>query len=247
MTLPAIVQSSLFLRFSGLTCGLSTRIGGVSPDPLGMNMSFHVGDAPENVEKNRRRFFQHMGITPEQVALPKQEHTSVVRKVLAAGSFESCDALLTDRPGVFLGISVADCTPIFLFDPAKHVVAAVHAGWRGTEQKIAKRTIDAMKREFETDPGNVVAFIGPAAGVCCYEVGSEVAGKFEARFAQKRDGKIYLDVKADNVAQLLHSGVPSMNIEISPDCTICGTKLYHSFRRDRDRSGRMMGIIGMSN
>lgn len=218
----------------------------MSPEPYGMNTSFHVGDEAERVKGNRKIFLDALGIAPDHLAIPEQRHTAVVRNACTKGTYEECDALMTDVPGVFLSVSVADCAPVFLFDRSKKVVACVHAGWRGTAHHIVENTIHSMREEFGSDPGSVVGFIGPSAGPCCYEVGTEVAGQFDPEFVVRRSGTLYLDIRRANQAQFSHSGVPPESVEVLNDCTICKTEIYHSFRRDRQNSGRMMGVIGLN-
>ncbi len=225
---------------------MSTRKGGVSAEPYGLNLSFNVGDAKENVEKNRSRFLKAVGVLPEQIAIPQQRHTATVRTITRPGTYEVCDALVTDTPGIALTVTVADCAPVFLFDTRKKAVACVHAGWRGTEQRIVEKTIEVLVKQFGSNPRDILAWIGPCAGVCCYEVGEDVAKKFDARYLNRRDGKIYLNVGKSNEDQLRGAGVPERNTEAIGDCTICGKDLYHSYRRDRDKSGRMMGVVGIN-
>jgi len=222
------------------------RYGGRSPKSYGMNTSFDVGDNPGNVEENRIAFLRQLGISPDQLAIPRQRHTATIKKITESGTYEECDALMTDIRDVFLSITVADCAPILLFDASKRVLASVHAGWRGTEKQILLKTILAMQQEFRSVPGDVYAFIGPSAGVCCYEVGEEVAEKFDSQFVVQRNGKLYVDIKKANEAQLQRAGVPGFNIETHNDCTICKKESYHSYRRDRERSGRMLAVIGLN-
>jgi YfiH family protein len=239
------IVPSIFAKIPALLCAVSTRNGGVSPSPYGMNMSFNVGDDRENVLKNRERFFGGLGIRNDQLAIPQQRHTGTVRVVTSGGTYENCDALITDNRGVFLSVSVADCAPIFLVDPARQTIACIHAGWRGTQQRIVENAVEAMKAQFKSEPGNIVAFIGPAAGSCCYEVGREVAEMFDAEVVERRDGKLYLDIKKANKYQLLECGLADANIELLDECTICRSDIFHSYRRDRERSGRMAGVIGI--
>ncbi|HEY6950828.1 MAG TPA: peptidoglycan editing factor PgeF [Bacteroidota bacterium] len=242
----AVVRSSLLSGIPSLRCGLSTRNGGVSREPYGMNTSYSVGDAGEHVEENRKRFLAALGIPPDQVASPRQRHTATIRKISAAGAYEDCDALMTDTPNVFLSVTVADCVPIFLYDREQKIVACVHAGWRGTQQQILLNTIRTMKQEFGSLPETTLAFIGPSAAACCYEIGEDVAKQFGSEVLSSRGGKTYLDLKQANKMQLHLGGIPDVNIEVHEHCTICNLNIYHSYRRDRDRSGRMMGVIGMT-
>lgn len=241
-----IVRSDQFSRYPDLLFGMSTVDGGVSPGTFGMNLSFHVPDDPANVHENRHLFFGALGITTDQAAFTRQEHTSDILTVTAPGQNDTCDALITDRPGLFLAISIADCTPVMLFDPVRKAVAGIHAGWRGTAAGIVEKTIRRMEQENGTRSADVIAFIGPSAGKCCYEVGAEVAEQFPSACSapSAHPGKFMLDVKHANVMQLLDNGVRNSNIEVHQDCTIHDPR-YHSHRRDGKGSGRMFAVIGI--
>jgi polyphenol oxidase len=167
----------------------------------------------------------------------KQVHSARCLAVSSPGCTGEGDALITDRPGVALSIRTADCFPILLADPERRAVAAIHAGWRGTEQGIVGRTIDAMCSDFDTSPGQIVAAIGPGIGVCCYEVGEDVA----QRFGLKGAGR--LDLAAVNREQLNRAGVPASRIDTLGHCTRCESELFHSYRRDREQAGRMISFI----
>ena len=114
------------------------------------------------------------------------------------------DALVERAPGTLVGVKTADCIPILLVDAETRSVAAVHAGWRGSANRIAMRAVEAMAREFGTEPGDLHAAIGPGIGLCCYEVGPEVAGRFGMRAA----GPVHLDLPGANRGQLLEAGIP---------------------------------------
>lgn len=239
----SVLTSEKLSRFASLKFAFSTRNGGISPSPLGMNLSFNVGDDKANVDHNRRLFFGALGISSEQVAVPLQCHSATVQKANQPGSYKECDGLLTGVPQVALAISVADCVPIFIFDPHKSVVAAVHSGWKGTAQRIVANAIGKLMKEYGSQPADLVVFIGPSAGVCCYEVGREVAMQMDPDAVQSKDGKTFVHLKLANKRQLITMGVAEQNIEVSPYCTICSPELFHSYRRDKDASGRMMGVI----
>ena len=238
-----VISSQLLARSPAVRFAFSTRTGGVSPEPLGMNLSFRVGDEKRNVEENRRLFFSHLGFAPEEVAFPMQCHSNRAVVVSGAGSYEACDALLTKTRRVPLAVSVADCLPVFLFDPNNHAIAAIHAGWRGTAASITSEAIKSMMGEWGSDPSGLVAYLGPGADVCCYEIGKEVADLFDADLVEQRGGKQFLNLKKANVRQLTISGLKEDNIEVFRSCTICQPDLFHSFRREKERSGRMMGVI----
>ena len=231
----------------GLVCAMSTRHGGVSPEPLGMNLSFRVGDEQSRVEENRKRFFGRLGIDPERIATARQCHSASVAYAKDPGVYEAVDGLITDQPNVWLAISIADCVPVLVVDQRRRVIGAFHAGWRGTAAGMVAHGIEAMKKEFDARPEDMYGFIGPSARSCCYEVGAEVAEVFQNGVIERRDGKTWLDLKKANLRQLIDQGIPEHQIEASPSCTICTGDLYHSYRRERERSGRMMAVIGIRN
>jgi polyphenol oxidase len=240
-----IIRAKIFDEYSSVVFGMSTRNGGVSDGTLGLNTSVNVGDNPEHVRENRSLFFTELKIGIEQMAFPLQHHTANVRIADHPGTYEYCDALITKMPNVFIGISVADCVPIALYDPTTKTVGGIHAGWRGTAAKIVKKTIAKLLVQCEVKPSDLRIFIGPAASRCCYEVGPEVAEQFPESVVERRDdGRLMLDVKEANRIQLIECGVPASQIEVSPLCTITSHDLLHSYRREGIHSGRMMAVIG---
>jgi polyphenol oxidase len=240
------VQPSIFSSWPEVTAAMSTRQGSEGESPFGMNLSFNVGDVPDRVERNRRAFFGSLGIELKELAIPGQVHSAQVQLVHEPGLYKACDALVTRTPRVFLCVTVADCLPILMFDPEHLAVAGVHAGWRGTAAEIVRSAVQTMQDHFRTDPRQLVVFIGPGAGSCCYEIGDEVADRIDAQFVVHRGSSSFADLKAANSAQLQSSGVLASNIEVHPSCTISEADRFHSYRRDRDRSGRMMAVVGLS-
>jgi YfiH family protein len=168
-----------------------------------------------------------------------------VARVGAPGRVEETDALVTDMPGVYLCVTIADCVPILMVDPEHRAVAAVHAGWRGSAAGVLSLTLKLMRSAFGTRPEGLLAYIGPSAGGCCYEVGTEVAERFPAKYVDECRGSRRLDLKAFNADTLRGAGVSTARMEISPLCTITESALLHSHRRDGSRSGRMMAVIGI--
>jgi hypothetical protein len=180
---------------------------------------------------------RHSGLTQDGMASLTQVHSAVVVNSSTTGCAGEGDALITNRPGVALSIRTADCFPILLADPEHRAVAAIHAGWRGTEQGIVGRAIDAMCSDFDTSPGQIAAAIGPGIGACCYEVGEDVAQRFGLK------GAGHLDLAAINREQLTRAGVPASRIDTLAHCTRCESALFHSYRRDREQAGRMISFI----
>ena len=243
---PTVISPEIFSAYPLIAAGVSTRKGGVSPEPFALNLSYTVGDDRLNVTKNRERFFGSLRIPVDRLAVPYQIHSDIVSRVEAPGRYDACDGLITNISGLFLAVTVADCLPILLYDPVTNSVGAVHSGWRGSKSQIVVKAIDAMRKEFGTKQRDVIAFVGPSAGVCCYEVGEEVAKDFNEQYVKRSPGKKgHLDLQSFNRSLLLESGVQKMNIEVSGYCTICTPDLFHSYRRDGKDSGRMMGVIGL--
>lgn len=180
---------------------------------------------------------RHSALTQASMASLTQVHSALVLNVSASGCAGEADALITNRPGVALSIRTADCFPILLADLEHRAVAAIHAGWRGTEQGIVGRTLDAMRSDFDTSPDQIAVAIGPGIGVCCYQVGEDVARRFGLNGAGR------IDLAAINREQLIRAGVPASRIDTLGHCTFCENALFHSYRRDREQAGRMISFI----
>jgi YfiH family protein len=238
-----VLRPGIFSDRPEVIAAVSTRRGGVSAAPFDMNLSFRVGDDEQNVRRNRELFFGPLGITPGELAIPFQVHSRNVVHALAPGGYSDCDGLVTRTPRVFLCVTVADCVPVLLYDPMSRTVAAVHAGWRGTAEGIVTAAVSLLQSDFSARPADILAYLGPSAGKCCYRLGEEVARLFDPVFIDRSGDQPTLDLRAANIAQLDAAGV--RQIEVNPSCTISEEALFHSFRRDRERSGRMMAVIGL--
>ena len=181
--------------------------------------------------------------------LLRQVHGATLHRAPWQGSPEG-DAGLAEAPGLLLGIETADCLPVLIVDPRRRAVAAAHAGWRGTAQGVAAAAVRALLAT-GSDPGDLVAALGPGAGPCCYEVGDDVRAAFgiegAAFFRPGPRGKPHLDVPAANRAQLEKAGLGPGRIHHVDDCTICQADLYHSYRREGASGGRMVSFVGFSS
>jgi YfiH family protein len=183
----------------------------------------------------------------------KQTHSDIVRVVdVMPDSLLEGDAMVTDRPGILLVISTADCLPLFLVDAEKRAVAAVHCGWKGTVKRVLQKTVKTMRSNFGSAPESVLAAMGPRIAGSCYEVGEDV--RFEFIHAglprdvfqphPRRENKYYLDLNKSNRIQLLEMGVQEGNIVSIDLCTHCDKDLL-SYRRDWKTSQRLMNFIGL--
>lgn len=176
-----------------------------------------------------------------RLATLKQIHSSTCLPAEGrAGLIGEGDALLENMPGAVVAVKTADCIPILLVDESNRAVAAVHAGWRGTATGIARRAAEAMRKRFGTDVRGLHAAIGPGIGECCFEVGPEVSAEFG------RVGRVHLDLAAENRRQLEQAGVTPERIYASKLCTKCLSEDFHSFRRDREASGRLFSFAGLA-
>lgn len=159
------------------------------------------------------------------------------------------DAMITDVPGLALGVETADCVPVLLYDPVKHAIAAVHAGWRSTVKKIVQKAVNRMSEEFGSEPSRMIAAIGPAIGPECYEVDEPVIGPVREAFSfwkdvttQRGSDRWSLDLVKANTMELLQIGLAMKNIHVAGMCTACRKDLFYSYRAE-GRTGRMLSVI----
>ena len=251
------------LEAAGFVNGFSTRLGGISPFPENaLNLAGFNEDTAENILENRRRFLKLFGGEWE-LAGCWQVHGADVRLINtvaeakppegARGETIYCDAIVSNAAGVLAGVKTADCVPILIGDPNTGAFAAVHAGWRGTLAEVATKALERMTNEYNTKPQDVHIAIGPAAGACCYEVGSDVINAFKSNvpgqnlFTETRVDHACIDLLKANRGQLILAGVDPERINIAPLCTMCHTDLFFSYRREKSvqgKVGRLMSVIG---
>jgi YfiH family protein len=226
----------------------STRLGGLSVSPYNeLNLGFSSGDDLEIIKQNRKLFFDALGISENNIAWSKLVHSNKVLVADKPMKGEGCDAVITNQPNVFACVSIADCTPVLIYDPKQKAVAAIHAGWRGTVAKIVTETLKAMQTNYGTRGENCLAFVGACIGEKNFEVGDEVAVQFSSdvkRFDPEKK-KYFVDLKKENKKQLLDFGLKESNIEISNYCTITDNDKFFSYRKEKGVTGRMLAVIGM--
>lgn len=239
------IKPSIFNKFEDVVCAVSLKHSPDSKPPFYFNQSFSVGDNPENVKRNRKLFFGELKINSDRVTYQRQIHSANIHYSEVPYFFQDSDALYTDKRNIYLGISIADCVPIFIYSPIAKVVAAVHSGWKGTRSRILSKTVKTLRERYRLHPEELLVYIGPAISVEHYEVGKFVYDQFPAESGIEKDGKYFIDLVKDNYNQLLNSGVPEKNIERSEFCTFRDAEFFHSYRRDGENSGRMLGIIGL--
>lgn len=183
---------------------------------------------------------------PGEYGRVSQIHSTDVLVSSGPDASRKGDALVTDSPGHWIGVRTADCVPILLADTRTHAVAAVHAGWRGTVGNIAGATLQKLAETYGTKPAEVTAAIGPCIAECCFEVGPEVAEQF-ATLLKFETLPSHLDLVEANLRQLVSAGVLPEHIDVAELCTMCDAEEFHSYRRDKEESGRMVSAIRKKN
>jgi len=233
-----------FEKFPEVVFGLSTRWGGVSLPPYNnMNLSIKSGDKKANIDENHHRFFAALNVPIANIARPLQTHSNHVKIISAPGVYEDTDALITTKEDLFLLISFADCTPVFLYEPLAGVIASVHSGWRGTKKRIVQKTLEKMFKTFDAKPENIIAGMGPSIGGCCYEIQEDVAIHFDDSYLTKTGNRHWhLNLWKAVEDQLKAFGV--VKIENPKLCTKCNPDLFFSYRMGGTNTGGMNGIIG---
>jgi len=214
-------------KCSSIIHGFSTRRGGVSLPPYDtLNLGSQTGDDEKCVKDNRKRTYHAIGVMEKQLAVPQQIHNDHILAVQDSGVYPETDGLLTNKPNLFLTVQVADCLPLFYYDPVSGAIGLIHAGWRGSLKGIGAKAVFMMQKKYNSPPEKLRVFIGPGIGPCCYSVGFEVKKYFPSRYF-KNDK---LDLWQLNVDQLLDAGV---------------TEWFFSHRASGGKTGRMMGILGI--
>jgi len=223
--------------------------------PYAFSLALHTQEDFNKIIKNRNYLKQHF--PNRKFIVANQTHSANIKVIdehkevgwhSLKDAIEDCDALMTNQTNIMLTILTADCVPILLFDPVEKVIATVHAGWRGTQQEILFKTVEKMKKEFNSNPKHIIAGIAPSIGKCCYEVDWNVAQHFEKiedAYEQKAD-KYLLDLPHINKLQLLKAGLTDNNIELSKVCTSCEVEHYFSYRKEKGCSGRFISMIGLA-
>ena len=242
------IQPRSFAGLAGVVAGFSTRHGGVSVAPYdSLNLGLSTRDQEDHVRENRRRLFESVGFTLDDLAITGQVHGDEVQVIDRAGLYVGYDGLVTRQEGLLLCLSAADCASVLLVDPIERVVGACHAGWRGTRARITEKTLALMKAQGAV-PANIHGYISPCISLMNFEVGWEVAEQFDSAYVHELPGKKkpHVDLKAALRDQLLAGGVQDERIETSPFCTVKDLEHFYSYRAEAGKTGRLMGFIGLA-
>lgn len=237
--------------------GFSTRHEGVSRPPYNsLNLGANTLDSPHSVQGNLSLLARSFGSRMEKLVTVTQVHGTDLLVIDQSNPdfchFRKleCDGIVTNQPGVMIGVCVADCVPLLLLDPVQKVVAALHAGWKGTAGNIARKGVETLVKLFGSNHHDILAAVGPGIGSCCYEVDEPVREAFQAQGGIWNDhakalggGKWSLDMAGANRQQLLEAGVLEGRIESTSYCVSCHQEWFFSYRRDKGETGRQMGFV----
>jgi hypothetical protein len=247
----SVFKFESFKSYKNIVHFITTKEGWVSG-----NKPRFTGDE----EREYAEFRKELAVSGEwelsQFVFPRQthsDHVEVVQQINPLPAIPDTDALVTNQPGLFVCVQTADCVPILLYDPQKRVVAAIHAGWRGTVSKIVAKTVHRMTEEFGCSPDDVIAGIGPSIHMHDYEVGPEVVRSVKASFSNwpallkpsLNEGHGYFDLWEANKTILTDSGLAEENIEVIGLCSFEHSNLFYSARRDGTDTGRMVSGISL--
>ncbi|MFC2073566.1 peptidoglycan editing factor PgeF [Campylobacterota bacterium] len=227
--------------------------------PYAFSLALHTGEDIEHIVANRKKLSNLLNSDEAlHYIVANQTHSDHIKVITQketkgwenlSDAIEDCDALVTDVKSVVLNILTADCVPILLYDKEKEVVAAIHAGWKGTKAQIASKTVHMMTEVYDCNPKDIIAGIAPSIGRCCYEVDKDVAEHFfdTPEGFTSRGEKYMLDLPFINKQQLLAVGLKEINIEMSHTCTACDVERFFSYRKEQRCSGRFMSMIGIKS
>jgi purine-nucleoside/S-methyl-5'-thioadenosine phosphorylase / adenosine deaminase len=255
-TIPYL-QSPKLATCDFLLHAFCTREGGASQDDYkSLNMSFREGDEEFRVLANWDKLSSAFEIPLENFLVLNQIHGDNIFVIKPHGDYFTSrdalnyDAIVTTRTNLAICIKTADCVPVFLVDRVKKVVAAVHAGWRGTALGITAKVARLMQNAYGSVPGDILAAIGPSIGRCCYEVDGAAADAFLHHkdvhaflHAGKRKGRWMLDLVEANRRQLVDCGIPGDNMEAAGICTVCRQDAFFSHRGSGGVTGRQINFM----
>jgi len=240
-------RPKIFDPFTDLVALQTTRHGGISPKPFdSLNLGTNTGDDPSNILLNRKLLCRSIGIDPVSLVTAEQVHGIKIFHATTGGQYSGYDAFITNQKDLFLGILTADCFPVLIYDRKNKAAGAAHAGWKGAAENISGMTVEAMKKQFGTSPSDCLVWIGTGISGKEYEVGREVASRFDSRYLNpSRDGRFLLDLASVNLDQMLETGIPPASVATSPFCTVRNNSDFFSYRKQGGTTGRMISLIGL--
>ena len=207
-----------------------------------------------DVDNNKKNILKYLKVDEENLISPKQTHSTNIRFADAEiRDYPDTDGLILNNYTQTVFLRFADCTPIILYDKKADIGAVVHAGWRGTVGQIAVAAVNKIVSSTSSELSDIYAVIGPAIGMCCYNVGEDVeigiknSVQYSDKLIKSVDNKTFVDLKQTNFQQLIESGIPEANIDVCPYCTSCNNDLFYSYRKENGTLNRHNAVIKLNS
>lgn len=247
-----LISQKLLEKYS-ILASFTSREKGVSPPPYNsLNLGFKAGDDPQIVIKNRELVCDCLKLDFERLTTAKQIHSDgtvlVTPELIGRGkaseetAIPQTDALITNLRKVPLALFFADCVPIILVDPINKAAGIIHAGWQGALAEIAAKTFLQMQKNFHSQPQEILVFLGPSIGPCCYQVDEERADRFRKKFPGALADKNSVNLEEANKLTLERLGIPPKNFYSAGTCTSCRNDLFFSYRKEKI-TGRQAALV----
>lgn len=233
----------------------TTKNGGVSNGRYkSLNMGYSTNDLKSNVYKNREIVLKDFGLNIKDIVSSDQVHGTKL-KIITDSSLNigECDGIFTNKKNIVLAMYFADCVPLYFYDLKNNAIGISHAGWRGTKENIAQKSINFMKENFNSDEKDIKVIIGPSIGYCCFKVKNDVVFEFYTKLSDLNinlnkhikkihNNEYYINLREINYEILISTGIIAENIFIHDICTFCRNDLFYSYRRDLGDTGRMAAL-----
>lgn len=256
-----VVQADNLRNEKGIVHGFTTRVGGISNAPFDtLNLGLSRNEPLSHMQRNFHILADAYSLDYDTFAVVNHEHGSNVLRVdkndcgsrLTKDALPYSDGMITNDPGITLITSHADCSAVFLYDPIKRCIGLAHAGWKGTLKRVGQQLAHKLISEFDCNPTDIIAAIGPCICFDCFEVQAELAKEFVKKFGVDeiakpgrtgKKGKAYVDIEAVLSLQLLEAGIRKENLSIMHLCTLERKDLFYSYRRDGIDTGSMVSYM----
>ena len=213
------------------------------------------------VQEDYRKICECLKLDAKNIYRPRQTHTDTIKKVenqragIYTDDFQNVDGLITNKKDKILSLSFADCTALYFYDPVKNVIGNIHSGWQGTYKEIGRKAVRRLKEEYNCNPEDLICAIGPHIKKCCFEVDEDVKDMFYEKFkylkeidkiiTKSKKSKYYIDTGLINKIILREEGIKEENIINSDICTKCNSEKLHSYRAEKQNSGRNTSLIAI--
>ena len=229
------IKSELLSKYTDISHGFTLR----------GNDFMHADINSSTFTESKRKMAEELNIETNNLYFLNQVHDKNILKITenTQNEIKEYDALATNAKNKVLATCFADCVPVLLFDSKQKVVSSIHSGWKGTVKQIAKNTIEFMIANYNSQPNDIIAVIGPSIGPCCFQVNTDVKEQFVSIFGEKVINENKVDLWGANKIQLINCGVKEKNIECLNICTCCNNHKFYSYRKGDKEAGRFTAFI----